>query len=554
MPPWLADEDDPPFSGERRLTGREIDVLSRWADTDAPEGSRADAAAAPVFAGDWQLGAPDLVVRMPQPYALPPGPHDVFRNFVVPVALPADRYVRALEFRADPGAPVHHAVIGVDRTRMSRRRDGAGGEPGYDGMFSQGTESPTGHFLGWTPGRGPLVAPSGMAWRLDRGSDFVVQLHLMPRDTPRDVGVQLGLYFSDAPPVRVPLLMKLGVKTIDIPAGATDYAISDAYTLPVDVDLLSVYPHAHYLAAQMDATATLPDGTERRLLRIRHWDFHWQQDYRYVTPVALPRGTTVRMRYTYDNSGANPHNPHRPPRAVTYGAGSHDEMGDLWLQVLPRTADDAVILSRAFSERETAASVAGGEMLVRRFPSNAAHRAFLGGSYLDAGRFDDAVTHLREALALDPGLVDAHNSLGRALVMTGRPAEAVRHFRAAVAADPDDDRLHFNLAGALHLTGDIRAASTELQRAVALNPDFAEAHNNLGVLLGMEGRFTLALTHLERAVALSPDYADAHRTLGATLAGMGEIDRAIPHLRRALELRPDDPRAAEMLRRLMEQR
>ena len=84
----------------------------------------------------------------------------------------------------------------------------------------------------------------------------------------------------------------MGSRAIDIPAGATDYPIDDTYTLPVDVDLLSVYPHAHYLGKEIDVRADLPDGIDQVALHIEQWSFHWQQDYRYVTPVRLPRGTT----------------------------------------------------------------------------------------------------------------------------------------------------------------------------------------------------------------------------------------------------------------------
>lgn len=552
MPPWLADANDPPFVGERRLDGEAIAILARWAEAGAPEGEPAAANLPPPVVGGWQLGEPDLVVGMPRPYTLLPGHHDVFRNFVVPVAQPADRYVRALEFMAGNGAVVHHAVIGIDRTRMSRRMDGKTDGPGYAGMFAQGTEHPAGHFLGWTPGRGPVVAPDRMPWRLERGSDLVVQLHLLPRSGPEVVQVRLGIHFSDEPPAREPVLIKLGSKTIDIPAGQREYAITDSYTLPVDVDLLSVYPHAHYLAVRMTATATLPDGRERRLLHIPRWDFHWQQDYRYVTPIALPHGTTLRMQYTYDNSPGNPHNLHDPPRPVTYGPQSHDEMGDLWLQVLPRSAGDRLMLSRAFSEREAIANVAGGELLVRRDQGSAPHRAFLGNSYLDVGRVVDAEMQLRVALRLNPGLADAQNALGRALMMQGRADESVRHFKAAVATDPADDRLRFNLAGALHVTGAADEAIAELRRTIAVNPEFAEAHNNLGVLLGMHGHVSAALPHLERAVELSPDYADAHTSLGAALASAGYIDRALFHLQRAVALRPGDGRAQHYLRRLLE--
>ena len=139
-------------------------------------------------------------------------------------------------------------------------------------------------------------SPAGLQWRLEKNSDLVVQLHLLPGAADIVVRPTVGLYFIDAPPVGTPVMLKLGSKAIEIPAGAPDYAITDSYTLPVDIDLLSLYPHAHYLGKEMLVEALLPDGTSRRLLHIPRWNFQWQQDYRFAMPVALPQGTTITMR------------------------------------------------------------------------------------------------------------------------------------------------------------------------------------------------------------------------------------------------------------------
>ena len=149
----------------------------------------------------------------------------------------------------------------------------------------------------------------------------------------------MGLYFSDTPPTRVPIVVKLESKAIDIPAGAAAHAIEDSYVLPVDVEAVSVYPHAHYLATRMEGTATRPDGRLVPLLSIPRWNIRWQDQYRYRAPVPLPRGTTLRMRFVYDNSAANPNNRFRPPRRVQWGPLSTDEMGALWLEVVPKRAE-----------------------------------------------------------------------------------------------------------------------------------------------------------------------------------------------------------------------
>jgi len=377
-----------------------------------------------------------------------------------------------------------------------------------------------------------------------------VQLHLLPGKQPMTVQPEIGLFFTDTPPTRLPLMIKLGSKAIDIAAGQRDYAISDSYQLPADVDVLSVYPHAHYLGKQMQALATMPDGSTKTLLRIDEWSFHWQQDYRYVTPVSLPRGTTISMRYTYDNSAANEDNPHDPPVPVRYGPKSTDEMGDLWLQVLPRSAADLAVLTRQLAEQEARRNVAGAEMEVRHDPESAKNQTYLGGSYAEAGRFADAIPHLEHALRLDPRNAAAHNYLGGALGAQGRLGEALEHFRQAAELSPQDERMHFNYGNALNAAGKGDEAGRAFQRAIAVNPNFANGHENFGVYLESKGQLAEAIVHLRRAVELAPDSASAHGDLGAVLGEAGKIEEALQHIRRALELDPNDAAARENLARL----
>jgi tetratricopeptide (TPR) repeat protein/mono/diheme cytochrome c family protein len=550
MPPWLPEPGEPAFAGERRLSAAQIDVIARWVKGGAPEGNAADLPAAPTWTDEWQLGAPDVVVTMPRPYRLMPGSHDVYRNVVIPLALPASRFVRAVEFRTN-GAPVHHAVIRVDRTSASRRREGVDGQPGFDGMVAQDVQNPDGHFIGWTPGRGPILAPEGLPWRLERGSDLVVELHLLPGKMPIGVKPTVALFLTDTPPVRSPLVIKMGSKAIDIPAGARDYAVTDTYVLPVEVDLLSIYPHAHYLARDMQVMATLPDGATRRLLHIRQWDFHWQQDYRYVAPMTLPRGTTLAMRYTYDNSAANHDNPHDPPRLVTYGPNATDEMANLGLQVVPRSREDAATLVAAFARREALANVAAAELVSRRDPDSAQNQADLGGSYFEAGRPADAIAPLERAIRIDPRSARAHNYLGGALFALKRTGEAIPAFRQAAALAPREERFHYNLGQALVATGQAEEAARSFQRALAINPDFSEAHANLGVYLFTRGRVADAIVHFRRAAELSPESAVAQGDLGAALAQAGQRADAERYLRRALELDPAYAPARENLERLL---
>lgn len=549
MPPWLPEPGYGTFSNERRLSEDQIQAIRRWAQEGAVEGDRRDLPPTPTWPEGWQLGEPDLVLSLPEPYVLQAGGPDVFRVFVVPIHVDSTRYVAGWEFRPGNAKVVHHATLQLDPTRSSRRLDAEDPEPGYEGMFAEGVYSPGGHFLGWTPGMAPLVEAQDMAWRLEPGTDLVMLLHMLPTGKPEVIQPSVGLFFGDTPPLRSPIMFRLGSKTIDIPAGEKDYAITDTYVLPVDVEVLSVYPHAHHLAKEMKALATLPDGTVEWLIWITGWNFNWQDVYKYARPIRLPKGTTITMEYVYDNSADNPRNPHRPPQRVTFGPRSTDEMGDLWLQLTSQRTADLAVLVRDNFQRELRHDIAAAEQFVRTAPDAERHN-LLAVRYLQVGRVEEARAHLEEALRLKPQYAEAHSNLGSLLQAQGRLGEAIDQFRRALRLNPDDAHVHFNLGNALAASGRVKEAVDHFRHAVAITPDSFETHNNLAVALGTLGRVEEAMRHLRLALELNPDYADAHSNLGLALASAGKRDEAIRHLQRALEIRPDHADAQQNLRLL----
>jgi tetratricopeptide (TPR) repeat protein len=548
MPPWLPVPGHGEFAHERRLRDDDIARIQAWAAGGAPEGEPSRRPTPPAWpAGGWQLGKPDLVVTAGEPYALQPGTRDVFRNFVLPVPDGPRRYVRAVEFRVDDPRVLHHANVGVDAHRSSRRLDRADPLPGFATMPDDDVRN----VFGWSPGKVPILEPADAAWVLDEGSDLVVQLHMVASKRAASVRPVLGLYLTDTPPTRAPIVIKLESKAIDIPAGESNYVVEDQYTLPVDVDAVSVYPHAHALARTMEGRAVLPDGRETPLLLIRDWDIRWQDQYRYRTPVALPRGTTVRMRFTYDNSAANGRNPSRPPVRVRWGANSTDEMAALWLEVVPRQPQDAAVLERDYEVRSMRADIAGAALRVRVDPRDVAARQSLAVKLLQAGQTADAISHLEEALRLAPHDADVHSNLGTALQASGRLGEAMAHLAEAVRLRPMDDRLRVNLANGHFAAGRIDAATAELTRALALNDENADAHFNLAVIAGPRGQIDAAIRHLRRAIAIDPQRAEAHRNLAVAYGLQGRIEDAIREDRTALRLMPGNAAAGEHLNRLL---
>ncbi|HCQ38626.1 MAG TPA: hypothetical protein DIV39_05690, partial [Verrucomicrobiales bacterium] len=165
---------------------------------------------------------------------------------------------------------------------------------------------------------------------------------------------ELALYFAKkAPevnlvPIQIPPFFG-ATKAINIPAGDQNYIVEDSITLPVPVKAVSVGGHAHYICRAMSMTATLPDGKKITLMDIDDWDLDWQDRYQFKEPLDLPAGTVLKTRLVYDNSASNPENPNSPPRRITWGQESDDEMGSVTLIVVPE--DNSKVQTIADAQR-----------------------------------------------------------------------------------------------------------------------------------------------------------------------------------------------------------
>ena len=425
MPPWLPEPGHGNFAEERRLSDLQIQLIEAWVAQGALAGSAAHAPAPPKFSGEWQRGTPDLILRVAKPYQLYAEGAEVFWNFILPVPITTTRWVKAMEVR--PGNPrvFHHANVILDRSGATRRQEAVPGAgfPGMDLTVEETTFDPDGHFLSWKPGSEPIVEPDGMAWRADPGMSLVLNVHLRPTGKPETVSPEIGLYFTDKPQVKFPMLIQLehdGI--IDIPAGAKDFLVSDDFRVPIDVNVLAVYPHAHYLGKLLEGYATLPDGSRKWLIRIPDWDLGWQGVFRLKEPLLLPAGTVVSMRYHYDNTPENPRNPNRPPKEVRGGNQAKDEMGHLWLQVLPVAEGD----QRAALQRAVVT-----QRLVK-YPEDFGANFTMGDLLLSDDKPQDALPYFEKAAKANPQSVVGATELGIALFSAGRPGPAEEQFKRAL--------------------------------------------------------------------------------------------------------------------------
>lgn len=357
MPPWKAEPQPHAFKDERRMSAEEKELLRRWAETGAKEGDPKDLPPAPTFAEGWTLGKPDLVLEMPKAFKIPASGRDVYRCFVVPIPIDADRTVAAVEFK--PGNPVvtHHALMFLDAMGQARKKDVDGS--GFGGFGGLGI-LPTGGLGGWVPGSTPRFLPEGTGMYLRKGSDLVLQIHYHPSGKEEEDRSRVGLYFTKAPAERIVTGIALSSRGLYIPAGAKRHkATAESQPLPVDADLIGISPHMHMLGREMRVWAELPGGRTEQLIWIKDWDFNWQGSYTYATALRLPKGTVVKLEAFYDNSAENPQNPSSPPKAVRWGEQTTDEMCLLGLQMTTDTPEERRALAKMRGSRLGAGLLGG---------------------------------------------------------------------------------------------------------------------------------------------------------------------------------------------------
>lgn len=610
MPPWLPAPGYGDFAGDRRLSDEDVALIRKWVESGSAEGNLSEAPQPPHYDASWQLGKPDLILSIAHPYTLSASGTDVFRNFVLPYPLSQTHYIRAMEILPGTAQAVHHANVLIDRTESFRRQHPSEWKDGVPGMELEldggNTFDPDSHFLFWKPDTPAIVEPGGMPWRLDPGNDLILNMHLKPSGKPETINAQIGLYFSDQPPVRHPMLLQLdGDPQLDIPPGDRNFVVQDELTLPVDVQVLGIYPHAHYLGRELDAWAILPDGQKKWLIHIPGWDIDRQSVYRYRNPVSLPHGTVLHMHYVYDNSDQNVHNPNSPPIRVRAGNRSVDEMAHLWLQVLPvnvpaGSPDPRLILEEAWMKHRVRQepgdsialyNLASAEAGLHHDPQAiAAYRTILhdhagdartwnslGAVLEDADDATGAEQAFRQSIAIAPEACDPQYNLATLQLRQSQVADAERQFRAMLQHCPNDPAAHDGLAIALAAAGNDAAAQTEFETALGLdsenfiahyhlgelalasghpheainaltaaskeNPGDVDTHERLAMAFAQSGRSDESLAQLRVAERAQPGSAEVHALISQVLSGMNRLGEAIDEEKQALRIQPQDPDA-----------
>lgn len=370
MPPWKP-TGGVEFTNSRSLTLRELDTLAAWEKGGCPEGDAKDAPPALKFTDGWRLGEPDLVLTVPEDFHVGAAGKDEFRCFVIPTGLKDDKYVVAYEVKPGNPSVVHHTlnywdISGKARKLEQKERDRKKKPdeqdkgPGYSvamgiGFLPLPGDSPrpdlpsVGMMGGWAPGQLAPEFPQNSGILLPKESDIIMQVHYHRTGKPEKDRTKIGLYFAKKP-VEKPwnTLIITGMTPFSfIPSNKADHKEKGSGYLSADATVYSVMPHMHLLGKSTKITMTPPGGETKLLLEIKDWDYNWQESYWLAKPIEAKAGTRFDIEAVFDNTSKNPHNPNNPPKVVTFGEETTNEMLFGFLGAVPAGKDRVRLLRTA---------------------------------------------------------------------------------------------------------------------------------------------------------------------------------------------------------------
>jgi tetratricopeptide (TPR) repeat protein len=469
-------------------------------------------------------------------YQLAASGADQFRNFVIPIEVKSPQWVEAIELRPTNPRATHHARLGVDRTMESARRDAADPLPGYEGMAWG--QDPDGQLVTWVPGMLPHRGAPGTAWRLYPKTSLVLHTHMQTTGKPETVQFQIGIHLAKEPPTVRPVILRVGSRNIDIPAGEAHCVVSDEFVVPVDLDVRSIFPHAHSLCRAMKVDAALPDGSAKALVEIKDFDEKWHDDYQFVEPVRLPKGTQIRTEFAYDNTDGNIRNRHHPPTRVVYGPNIADEMQDVYLQVTAVHPDERAAFMEDLEQYDLRSQLVGLRKTLEAYPKDALSIEGLASCNLSLGKTKEAVRLLEERMKLPDDATYAKVSLGNAYLSDGNASRAEQLAREVLAKDPAYPLAWVGLGKALDARKQMTDAEKAYRKAVELAPALTDAHLDLADNLAKQNKLDAAVAAAGEAIKYSPDKPNAFLKLAEILARQHKYDDCLRNLEEAQRLAP----------------
>jgi len=368
MPPWPADTAYSRFCDEKILSQKEVALLSSWIEGACSLGDSLKVTPKPkYYEGSTRPEKPDKVVYMQEAFPVNSDNADRFVLMKLPFELERDTVASCIEFVPDKIQLVHHVNAQLLRYEEKKKTQLFEGKYFVDtrdypevieayralGLAQDDGSYPAMHMsaCNYLPGFFPVVYPPGIGGiRLNKKSAlFLKDIHYGPSNKMLKDSSHFNIYFNKVPVKRQTYEMQMGTLGISFIEPALVIPPNEIktfrtrLTLTGDISMLTVNPHMHLLGKSFLAYAVTPAHDTVPLIRIRKWDFRWQYSYTFRRPVHLPKGTTIEVFGTFDNTVNNPLNPFHPPQTVSEREGSmstSDEMFQFIFTYMPYLSGD----------------------------------------------------------------------------------------------------------------------------------------------------------------------------------------------------------------------
>ncbi len=360
MPPWPANPEYKRYAHEKILSGNEIKMIADWVDNGMPAGDTSKAPMAPTLQKGSTMVNPSLSLKMPNYTATTTD--DEYRCFVMPTGLTTDQYLTQIEVIPGNLKAVHHVLVFHDTSSIPSNLDKADSNPGY--LNFGGTGSNTSVLIGvWVPGQESFVMPTGAGIKIEKKGYIIFQVHY-----PKGLVAQLDsskvfLKLSPGPlrEVFISAPISHGATLTNgplyIPANTTKTFYSN-YNVPTNVSVFAVAPHMHLIGKSIKAYGVLGTDTTP-YVEIPNWDFHWQRTYVFPKIQKIPVGTKIKGEGFYDNTADNDKNPSSPPKNVSVGERTTDEMMLIyfWYMIYQAGDENVIIDTSSQKKLEVTASI-----------------------------------------------------------------------------------------------------------------------------------------------------------------------------------------------------
>lgn len=346
MPPFPADQNKMKYAHANTLSDHEIDEIVDWVNNFAPLGDANNIPTPPTYSSSYQITNPDFVAQIPT-YTVASN-NDVYRMFVIPVNNANQQTIQSVEVVPGNREIVHHALVYQDTSTIPFNLDKNDPMPGYNAFG--GTGSLTSRLLSvYTPGQGAFNFAPGFGAIMLPNSYIVIQMHYPGGVIGEIDSTQIRLKYGQSSLRNVTTIAALNHTTtltngpLFIPKN-TIKTFTNQVNSSINRTLTGIMPHMHLIGKSVKAFCVTPNKDTIHLIDIPEWDFHWQYFYQFQKPILIPAGSVLYGEAVYDNTTNNLNNPNNPPKDVSLGEGTEDEMFLIYMNLSSFVPNDTNIV------------------------------------------------------------------------------------------------------------------------------------------------------------------------------------------------------------------